>query len=682
LRRLQSALAAIATTAAALVLVTTAGADDVSSAPNSVTITAGGPAATIAVSIAATDDDGHSGCNVDSQNPATVTFTAAAPVVATAALTFQNCHQSKDVTVSAPASAEAGDYTIAVAASGGLGGTYNVSPSSIAVHVDAAPPQQTDTTPPDLSLPANFTVEATSASGAVATFTASASDNGQTVAVSCNPPSGSTFGFGATTVTCSATDASNNTATGTFQITVQDTTGPALTLPAGITADATSPAGGTVNFDATATDAVDGTRPVNCSPASGSTFAPGATTVSCTSVDSRNNQSSGSFTITVNVTNAPPSVVVPPDQVVEANGPSGSTVTYTPPPTASDTVDGPLAVTCVPASGSLFPLGTTPVICTSAADSFGASTEASFNVSVVDRTPPTLTVPPDATFVSDNGGPLPRSALAAYLARGRAEDAVDPQPTLIVNMPDFFPLGVTEVRYSAADASGNVSTGTTRITIILPPPPGTPRPTPPPDDPPPARVTNVRVVPGNGTLRLTWRPPADADVARYAAFRSERGGPEVQVYNGASPSFTDRGLINGVEYRYVIVAYDRAGHRSVGVAVAGVPRRPMLLRPQDRARVRAGQVFTWRAVSSARYYNFQLFRVLRSGGVERLQKVMSAWPVANRFRLQASWRFEGRRYRLVAGTYRWFVWPGFGVRADARYGVVLGERTFTVAPRR
>jgi hypothetical protein len=253
---------------------------------------------------------------------------------------------------------------------------------------------------------------------------------------------------------------------------------------------------------------------------------------------------------------------------------------------------------------------------------------------------------------------------------------------LIVNTPDFFPLGVTEVLYTATDGSGNASTGTTRITVIPPPPPGTPRPTPPPDDPPPARVTNVRVVPGNGTLRLTWRPPADADVARFTAFRSERGGPEVQVYDGASPSFTDRGLINGVEYRYVVVAYDRAGHRSVGVAVTGVPRRQMLLRPQDRARVGAGQMFTWRAVSTARYYNFQLFRVLTSGGVQRLQKVMSAWPVTNRLRLPATWRFEGRRYRLVAGTYRWFVWPGFGARADARYGVVLGERTFTVAPRR
>jgi hypothetical protein len=358
-------------------------------------------------------------------------------------------------------------------------------------------------------------------------------------------------------------------------------------------------------------------------------------------------------------------------------------VTFTPAPSASDTVDGPLPVSCLPASGSTFPLGVTTVTCT-AVDSFGASAGASFTVSVVDTTPPTLTVPPDATFVSENGAPLPRSssALAAYLARGRVADAVDPQPALFINMPDLFPLGVTEVLYTAADAAGNASTGTTRITVIPPPPPGQPRPTPPPDDPPPARVTNVRVVPGNGTLRLTWRAPGDADVARYAAFRSERSGPEVQVYNGAAPSFTDRGLVNGVEYRYVVIAYDRAGNRSVGVAVTGVPRRQMLLRPQDRARVRVGQVFTWRAVSSARYYNFQLFRVLTAGGVERLQKVMSAWPVTNRFRLRASWRFEGRRHRLVAGTYRWFVWPGFGPRVDARYGVVLGERTFVVAPRR
>jgi hypothetical protein len=665
--RLHTVLAAVAMTAAALVLVTTAGADNVGVSVSSITL-APGESQAVSYSISATGGS----CDAD-VTPAVVTLSAAGPItLSTSSLTFTACDAPQSVTITANAGAVDGSYEVTPAADP----AYNTSPGKLTVMV-----QGPDVTDPTLSLPLSLTVEATSPAGAVVTYSVSASDSGGAVTVSCNPPSGSTFPLGATTVTCTATDASANTATGSFVVTVQDTTGPVITVPSGISVEATSPAGATVSYDASATDVVDGTRPVTCSPASGSVFAPGATTVSCTSADLLAHTSSASFAVTV--TNSAPTVVVPPTQTVEANGPSGSTVTFSPAPSASDTIDGPLPVSCLPASGSMFQLGTTTVTCT-AVDSLGASAGASFTVSVVDTTPPTLTVPPDATFVSDSGGPLPRSssALAAYLARGRAADAVDPQPTLYVNAPDLFPLGVTEVLYTAVDGSGNASTGTTRITVIPPPPPGQPRPTPPPDDPPPARVTNVRVVPGNGTLRLTWRPPADADVARYGVFRSERTGPQVQAYSGAAPSFTDRGLVNGVEYRYVVVAYDRAGNRSVGVAVTGVPRRQMLLRPQDRARVRAGQVFTWRAVASARYYNFQLFRVLATGGVERLQKVMSAWPVTNRFRLRATWRFEGRRYRLVAGTYRWFVWPGFGARADARYGVVLGERTFVVAARR
>ena len=651
-------------------LVTSAGADNVSASPSTLTL-APGRSQEVDYSISPTGGDGCDAAVV----PVVVTLATTGPLtLSTSSLTFTACDVAQSVTITANADAADGSYEVTLTASDSA---YNANPGKVTVSVQA--PAPTDTTAPTLALPGDITAEATSAAGAVVTYTASAMDNGSPLAVSCSPPSGSTFAIAQTTVTCTATDASSNTASDSFVVTVRDTTGPVITVPGAISVEASGPAGATVNYAASATDAVDGTRPVACSRASGSTFAVGTTTVSCTSEDSRGNPSSGSFSITV--TNTAPTVVVPPTQTVEANGPSGSAVTFSPAPSASDTIDGPLPVSCIPASGSMFPLGTTTVTCT-ALDRIGASAGASFTVSVVDTTPPTLTVPPDATFVSDSGGPLPRSALAAYLARGRAADAVDPQPTLYINAPDLFPLGVTEVLYTAVDGAGNASTGTTRISVIPPPPPGRPRPTPPPDDPPPARVTNVRVVPGNGTLRLTWRPPADTDVARFAAFRSERSGLQVQVYSGATPSFTDRGLVNGIEYRYVVVAYDRAGNRSVGVAVTGVPRRPMLLRPQDRARVRAGQVFTWRPVGSARYYNFQLFRVLSAGGVERLQKVMSAWPVTNRFRLRATWRFEGRRYRLVAGTYRWFIWPGFGARADARYGVVLGERTFVVAPRR
>jgi hypothetical protein len=44
---------------------------------------------------------------------------------------------------------------------------------------------------------------------------------------------------------------------------------------------------------------VDGSRPVTCTPASGATFAIGATTVTCSAADTRGNSRSGTLTVTV-----------------------------------------------------------------------------------------------------------------------------------------------------------------------------------------------------------------------------------------------------------------------------------------------------------------------------------------------------------------------------------------------
>jgi hypothetical protein len=77
-----------------------------------------------------------------------------------------------------------------------------------------------DTTPPVLALPAPV-VPATSASGAIVTFVATANDlvDGPRP-ISCVQPSGSSFPIGATTVRCSASDTRGNTATGSFAVTV------------------------------------------------------------------------------------------------------------------------------------------------------------------------------------------------------------------------------------------------------------------------------------------------------------------------------------------------------------------------------------------------------------------------------------------------------------------------------
>jgi hypothetical protein len=157
---------------------------------------------------------------------------------------------------------------------------------------------------PVLTLPAPITAEATSSAGAAVSYTVTATDNATIV---CTPASGSTFALGTTTVNCTAT-ASTGSTSGSFTVTVRDTTPPALSLPANITAEATGPSGRAVSYSATANDLVDGSRPVTCDHASGSTFPLGTTTVQCTATDTHNNTAHGSFTVTVRDT-TPPTIV-------------------------------------------------------------------------------------------------------------------------------------------------------------------------------------------------------------------------------------------------------------------------------------------------------------------------------------------------------------------------------------
>lgn len=157
---------------------------------------------------------------------------------------------------------------------------------------------------PVLTLPADITAEATSAAGAAVSYTVTATDN---ATINCAPASGSTFALGTTAVNCTAT-AVTGTTSGSFNVTVRDTTPPALNLPANITAEATGPNGAAVTYSATATDLVDGPRPVTCDHASGSTFPLGTTTVQCTATDTHNNTAHGSFTVLVQDT-TPPTIV-------------------------------------------------------------------------------------------------------------------------------------------------------------------------------------------------------------------------------------------------------------------------------------------------------------------------------------------------------------------------------------
>jgi hypothetical protein len=158
-----------------------------------------------------------------------------------------------------------------------------------------------DTTAPSLSLPANIIAEAAGPAGAIVNFAVGASDAvDPDVLVVCSSNSGNTFALGTTTVQCTGTDDAGNSAGGSFTITVQDTTGPAISAHEAVTAYATGNSAATVTYTVpTAVDLVDGSVVVTCTPASGSSFNVGTTTVTCSAKDSRNNASSITFAVTV-----------------------------------------------------------------------------------------------------------------------------------------------------------------------------------------------------------------------------------------------------------------------------------------------------------------------------------------------------------------------------------------------
>ncbi|MFN2555956.1 MAG: HYR domain-containing protein [Nitriliruptorales bacterium] len=237
-----------------------------------------------------------------------------------------------------------------------------------------------DTTAPEVTVPADFAVEAAGPDGAAASYSASAVDLVEgAIEVSCTPASGNTFHIGDSAVTCSAVDRAGNEAASSFTITVIDTTAPAIVVPADQKIEATSADGARVNYSASANDLVDGDVIPACLPGSGSTFPLGTTEVTCRASDSKGNEASKSFKVTVVDTTAP-AVNVPGSLAAMATSASGATVFYS--ATASDLVDGDIIPTCSPASGTTFAPGETIVSCSATDKAGNTGAGRSFKVRV------------------------------------------------------------------------------------------------------------------------------------------------------------------------------------------------------------------------------------------------------------------------------------------------------------
>jgi len=120
-----------------------------------------------------------------------------------------------------------------------------------------------DTTPPVMNCPTGIVMECNSPHGTMVEFEVTAFDEccptnpapgGCFVPVTCDPPSGSFFAVGVTSVVCTATDSAGNTNACSFDVTIIDTTAPTIICPTNLVLECDSPGGAVANYSVIAID--------------------------------------------------------------------------------------------------------------------------------------------------------------------------------------------------------------------------------------------------------------------------------------------------------------------------------------------------------------------------------------------------------------------------------------------
>lgn len=197
--------------------------------------------------------------------------------------------------------------------------------------------------------------------------------------------------------------------------------------------------------------------PIACSPASGSTFAVGVTTVTCT------DGGSGSCSFTVTVTDDTAPTITCPSPVTQVLAPGACAATVAMDFSVTDNCPGPISISTTPQPGSTFSVGVTTVTIT-ATDAAGNSTSCQTTVTILDQTAPTVTCAgPVSVFATSDSG-----AVVAYALPAVADNCAGASLMCVPAPGSTFALGTTTVECQAADASGNSTSCAFPVTVSLP----------------------------------------------------------------------------------------------------------------------------------------------------------------------------------------------------------------------
>lgn len=304
--------------------------------------------------------------------------------------------------------------------------------------------------------PTDITVSAAANCQAIATWSAPTSD--ACVQFQSDHAPGNVFDLGPTVVTYTATDASGNTATCSFTVTVADLTAPVISnCPTGIIAYADDACKTIVEWVAPSITDNCGWQVEN-SHESGSEFSVGETMVTISASDQTGNVSECTFKVTV-IDRTPPTFTQCPVNIeVNAEETCGASVSWEL-PTVTDNCT--VSVSSTHSPGSVFPIGKTMVRYT-ATDGSGNTSECLFEVVVNDTSSPIFTdCPADIVIELTNEC----GAVATWNAPS-VSDNCQVSVTSSQASGSQFALGKTLVEYKATDESGNITVCSFYVQVI------------------------------------------------------------------------------------------------------------------------------------------------------------------------------------------------------------------------
>jgi HYR domain len=299
----------------------------------------------------------------------------------------------------------------------------------------------------------------------------SAADNCSAVVVTrtAGLATGAFFPLGTTTQTYTATDASGNTATCNFTVTVTEVQKPTAVCQ-NITVNLSTTGAVTVT-----SAQINGGSTDNCTAANALVLAPASTAYTCanvgannitlTATDAAGNTGTCVATVTVRDATAPTITTCPAN--VTVNNCSDVVPSLTGQLTATDNCGGLASVTQNPVAGSSFGQvsGNSVVVTFYATDNNGNVRICSNTVTIGDNIAPTFTNCPASITVGNDVDKC--GANVTLLSPSAADNCSGVVVTRTAGLATgaFFPLGTTTQTYTATDASGNTATCNFTVTV-------------------------------------------------------------------------------------------------------------------------------------------------------------------------------------------------------------------------